>query len=284
MWLFLLYATGAGLACSCVAMVEVLSSVKYPCVDSDDSMVDAAIVLDYIRAIAGFALTAVVAYGYAKQHKMTSLTLYHSNVSAVMLTILAVLFLGVVQQSEACMNCITDNDSTFTEDLRRMLGESGCADRLNMANFNIPDNYCRDQLQTLCTPTALGLVYAERCLVYACSTRVHGVGFRYVLGLIGMTVQLLVCVVILTDRNTLFVKHIDPKEVQLLENRKNTLEIELGKLIEDVGNIPVPKNTALTANTANENFNTLRFPRPARPGLRLRPNVSTYSRLRQLDF
>lgn len=277
-------------------MVEVLSSVKYPCVDSDDGMVDAAIVLDYVRAISGLVLTAVVAYGYSVRHKLETTTVYHSNVSAVMCTILAVLFLGVVQQSEACMNCITEDDETFTEDLRRMIGGSSCADRLQSANFDVPKNYCRDQLDTLCTPTALGVVYAERCLVYACSTRVHGVGFRYVLGIIGMTLQLVVCIVILTDRGTLFKQYVDS------ERLKKRLAAEANELDAQVQKLRVQIASAIPASApplSKENQSTLRtlrtpdsiaqgaaflYPRPARPGLRLRPNVSTYSRVRQLDF
>ena len=294
MWLFILCATGVGLACSCVAMVEVLSSLKYQCTNSDDSMVESAIVLDYIRAISGFILTAIVAYGYSVRHTLNAIGAYHANVSAVMCTILAVLFIGVVQQSEACMNCVVEDNESFTEDLRRMLGGSGCADRLQAANFKVADNYCKEQLGTLCTPTALGEVYAERCLVYGCSTLVHGVGFRYLLGIIGMTIQVAVCVVILTDRNTLFNKELgdstdfgdlraETERIRALSEQATT---QFNELTEQTRTIRAQVETLIGqhASAPPESSVVNKFKPPPRPGLRLRPNVSTYSRLRQLDF
>ena len=155
----------------------------------------------------------------------------------------------------------------------------------------MPENYCRDQLDTLCTPTALGVVYAERCLVYACSTRVHGVGFRYVLGIIGMTLQLVVCIVILTDRGTLFKKHVDEDvdaRSAILKAEAEKLKGEVEQLERQIENITEQRKRFEQLKSEKENSDgtpaSTLYPRPARPGLRLRPNVSTYSRVRQLDF
>ena len=198
MWAVILGLTGVGLANSIVALVEVLSSVKYVCVDSDDDMVTAAQVLDWSRAVFGFLLCVIVGYGYSKRHHMTAKDMYYNNVSAVMLALMATLFIGVIQQSEACHNCISDAPDTFTEDTRRMLGGARCAMNFRMVDFKIPENYCRDQLQLACGLLTLPTnIYAERCLVYSCSSLPHGFSFRYIYGIFGMTCQLCVCLLLL---------------------------------------------------------------------------------------
>jgi hypothetical protein len=200
MWAFIIGLTGVGLANSIVALVEVLSSVKYVCVDTDDDMVTAAQVLDWARAVSGFLLCVIVGYGYSRKGVLVkgAKDIYYTNVSAVMLALMATLFIGVIQQSEACHNCISDAQETFTEDTRRMLGGARCALNFRMVDFKIPENYCRDQLQLACGLLTLPTnIYAERCLIYSCSSLPHGFSFRYIYGIFGMTCQLCVCLMIL---------------------------------------------------------------------------------------
>jgi len=216
MWPIILGMAGLGLANSVVALVEVLSAVKYVCVDSDDDMVTAAQVLDGSRAVCGFLLCVIVGYGYMRRVELSrgSKGVYYDNVAAVMLALMATLFIGVVQQSEACTNCVTDELTTFTDDTRRMLGGAACAVNFRAVHFKIPENYCRDQLQLACGTVLLpAKIYAERCLIYSCSALPHGYSFRYIYGIFGMTCQLCVCLLLLMH-DGLFeeeVQHLEPR-------------------------------------------------------------------------
>jgi len=189
-----------------VALIEALSSLKYVCTDSDDSFVTVALVLDWARFVCGLLLVGLVGWGNAicarpEQGEGKKWQAYLNQVGALLICLLASMMFNVVQQSEACVNCITDTsveEGTLVEDVRRMLGGASCANKFTDDSvFKIPVNYCKRQLGDICTPQPLGTVYAERCLVYACSSHVHGVSFRYLFGVTCQMVQVLVCIAVL---------------------------------------------------------------------------------------
>ena len=197
MWALALGLSGIGLATSLVAATETLSSMKYVCAVSTDDMVEALQVIDGVRALSGLIVCAVCAWGYlSKQMTRQRLQLFHGNVLAVLVINLAVLFLGVVQKSDACSNCIKKDSTTFQADLQKMLGGTDCASRLSEGLFKVPDNYCNDALQALqCQVTTQS--YAERCLVYSCTGYVPGYEFRYLYGVFGLTCQIVACLILI---------------------------------------------------------------------------------------
>jgi hypothetical protein len=205
MWSYLLCATGLAFGGSMVALIEALSSLKYVCTDSDDTFVTVALVLDWVRFVCGLLLVGLVGWGNAicaqSAESGKKWQEYLNQVGALLICLLASMLFNVVQQSEACVNCITDTsveEGTIVEDVRRMLGGASCANKFtDVSVFKIPVNYCKRQLGDICTPQPLGNVYAERCLVYACSSHVHGASFRYLFGVTCQMVQVLVCIAVL---------------------------------------------------------------------------------------
>ena len=206
MWSYLLCATGLAFGGSMVALIEALSSLKYVCTDSDDTFVTVALVLDWTRFVCGLLLVGLVGWGNVICARPANTDgkkwqAYLNQVGALLICLLASMMFNVVQQSEACVNCITDTsveEGTLVEDVRRMLGGASCANKFTDDSvFKIPVNYCKRQLGDICTPQPLGTVYAERCLVYACSSHVHGMSFRYLFGVTCQMIQVFVCIAVL---------------------------------------------------------------------------------------
>lgn len=220
MWVIVLGLSGIGLACSAVAAVECITDVKYACTDTTDDMVSALRVLDVVRAVCGVLLCAVVAWGHSNQRMdKNAYKVYWSNIAAVLLLTLTCLFLGVVQQSDACQKCIEGGRSTtdFQDDLNAMLGGTDiggtCLSTLTERDFNVPDMYCRDRIEMTVSQCSqsVGLpatIYAERCLVYACSNLVPGYTFRYLYGVVGMSCQIIACLTLMLS-DTLIQPHDD---------------------------------------------------------------------------
>lgn len=295
MWAVILAATGLGLAGSIVALVEALSTLKYPCANIDDSMVDAAVALDYARAVSGFLLTMVVMYGHANQKRaVLAKEIVRVNVAALVTTIIATLFVAVVQKSEACSNCVTDDgvddDALFEEERFRMLGAT--CPTLRAPEFRIPENYCRAQLEYAC-PAVTSDNFAERCLVYACSSQVHGMTFRYLYGIAGMACHLIAGLLLLMNIDALF------DRIPMVEYaKKDHQHDEYAQAGHQPASAPPPPagmeshvplaevvGTAVKVRELKAgNGSRLLFPRPRQTALRQRSNGATYSRVRQLDF
>lgn len=281
MWAFIIGLTGVGLANSIVALVEVLSSVKYVCVDSDDDMVTAAQVLDWSRAISGFLLCVVVGYGYSKRGHMAAKDMYYNNVSAVGMALMATLFLGVIQQSEACHNCISEAPDTFSEDTRRMLGGARCS-HFRMVDFKIPENYCRDQLQNTCGVVNLPPnIYAERCLVYSCSSLPHGFSFRYIYGIFGMMCQLCVCLVLLMHESLFDEEMHQHSDLKKQLDEHDTWQKE-HRAEHDTPDATAPPPSTITIDDDAERRAMEASTRP--PLYPRRRNAVAYSRVSQIEF
>ena len=109
----------------------------------------------------------------------------------------------VLQQSEACGKCITDNSftsgpMTLTADLQRMLGGSSCAKQiLSDEVFKIAQNYCPNQIDLMCSPYTVPTNYAERCLIGACNGLVHNNRFRYLFSLVLQAIEIIVCLLLM---------------------------------------------------------------------------------------
>ena len=194
MWTAILVLTGISFGCAWWSLVEVLSDLKYPCAEnSEDDMVKAAQVLDYVRIVTGFILLVVVTYGHAfhKEWSEGLRTAYNTVAGSLLALNLATIFIGVVQQSVACTHCVSDTDpDTFAAELKHMLPNSEC--KLGKGQFMIPSMYCKSSLIFECPRSTVKTSYAERCFVYACSSLVPGVEFRYMFSLIGIVFQAVV--------------------------------------------------------------------------------------------
>lgn len=276
MWSFLLCATGLAFGGSVVALIEALSSLKYVCTDSDDTFVTVALVLDWVRFGLGLLLVGLVSWGNAKASRLTAKEWesYLNNIGALLTCLLASMMFNVVQQSEACVNCVTDtsvDDGTLVGDVRRMLGGSSCATKFtDDAIFKIPGNYCKRQLDEICTPQPLGTVYAERCLIYACSSHVHGVSFRYLFGVTCQILQVFVCIaVLLLQRSELS----QTVAKELLETAIARATSVVQRITPDTG-VPAPILDGIAIDGAERDDIT--GPRPTSGGsiMRLRPGHS----------
>lgn len=211
MWPFALVAAGLGLSASLIAIAEVVSSLKYPCTDTSDDMVTAALIIDIVRVVCGVVVCAVVSWTYTKSRypvpndsdKDKYISTVQTYSSALVVLVTACLTLDSIQRSEACVNCIREKDESaavFEANVKRMVGDANCAGYFTPAYFKIPENYCRRELETRCAVlSADATVYSERCLVYACSPLTHGYNFRYLCGVFGMIVQAFVCMLLMTQ-------------------------------------------------------------------------------------
>lgn len=201
-WLAVIGGAGVGLTASVVALVDLVSSQKYVCTDNTaDDMVVAAQVIDGLRVFTGLAVTALVAWAYSKRFYMTltdaDRSAIQNNAAGMVVLIIATLTIDNIQRSEACTHCISDDNELLYESVRRMLnGNYICSTQFTQGFFKIPSNYCRTEIEERCPAGDLpSTIFTERCLVYSCSSLVHGYNFRYLWGVAGLVAQLLVCMV-----------------------------------------------------------------------------------------
>jgi len=209
MWEVVLLLAGSGLVDAALAIVETQSSVKYVCADSTDSVVQMFLIIDYIRQFKGAYVAVVAGWGHARRDDRVNGTVffktevYRGHVG-VLLVLCCFMFLWtVLQQSEACGKCITDNSftsgpMTLTADLQRMLGGSSCAKQiLSDEVFKIAQNYCPNQIDLMCSPYTVPTNYAERCLIGACNGLVHNNRFRYLFSLVLQAIEIIVCLLLM---------------------------------------------------------------------------------------
>lgn len=209
MWEVVLLLAGSGLVDAALAIVETQSSVKYVCTDSTDSVVQMFLIIDYIRQFKGAYVAVVAGWGHARRDDRVNGTVffktevYRGHVG-VLLVLCCFMFLWtVLQQSEACGKCITDNSftsgpMTLTADLQRMLGGSSCAKEiLSDEVFKIAQNYCPNQIDLMCSPYTVPTNYAERCLIGACNGLVHNNRFRYLFSLVLQAIEIIVCLLLM---------------------------------------------------------------------------------------
>ena len=238
MWAVILGLSGVGLATSLVAAAETLSNIKYICVGSTDDMVEALQVLDGVRALSGFFVCAVCAWGYMhKRMSVDNLRLYQGNVAALLVVNLATLFLGVVQKSDACSNCITDSSTTFDADLKKMLGGSpDCL--LDKVLFSVPRNYCTDVLQSFNCKVGGTTLHSERCLVYSCTGFLPEYEFRYLYGIFGLTCQIVACLSIIIFDNMIEVIPEEGSRTATAKEYANNSQITVNA--DQLQNLPLP--------------------------------------------
>ena len=204
MWEVVLLLAGSGLIDAALAIVETQSSIKYVCADSTDSVVQMFLIIDYIRQFKGAYVAVVAGWGHAHREKGIPFLkgdVYRGHVG-VLLVLCCFMFLWtVLQQSEACGKCITDNSfasNTLKADLQRMLGGSSCANQiLSDEVFKIAQNYCPNQIDLMCSPYTVPTNYAERCLVGACNGLVHNNRFRYLFSLVLQAIEIIVCLLLM---------------------------------------------------------------------------------------
>lgn len=207
MWEVVLLLAGSGLVDAALAIVETQSSVKYVCADSTDSVVQMFLIIDYIRQFKGAYVAVVAGWGHARRDDRVNGTaflkteVYRGHVG-VLLVLCCFMFLWtVLQQSEACGKCITDNSfasNALEADLQRMLGGSSCAKQiLSDEVFKIAQNYCPNQIDLMCSPYTVPTNYAERCLVGACNGLVHNNRFRYLFSLVLQAIEVIVCLLLM---------------------------------------------------------------------------------------
>jgi len=214
MWEAVLLLAGSGLVDAALAIVETQSSVKYVCTDSTDSVVQMFLIIDYIRQFKGAYVAVVAGWGHARRDDrlkdgtkdgtaFLKTEVYRGHVG-VLLVLCCFMFLWtVLQQSEACGKCITDNSfasgsMTLTADLQRMLGGSSCAKQiLSDEVFKIAQNYCPNQIDLMCSPYTVPTNYAERCLIGACNGLVHNNRFRYLFSLVLQAIEIIVCLLLM---------------------------------------------------------------------------------------
>ena len=187
-----------------MALVDTQSDVKYVCASSStDSVVQVFFVIDCIRVGKGALVTAVAGWGNTRRCERDFLKsdVYRNSVGAVLMVCLFVFLWTVVQQTEACGNCLTDGSVTDVDimksDVRRMLGGSSCALGNPVETFRIAQNYCSRQIQLLCYPAPVHVDYGERCLVGACNGLVHGNRTRYMYSLVMQAVEVIVCLLLM---------------------------------------------------------------------------------------
>lgn len=250
MWAVILGLSGVGLATSLVAAAETLSNIKYICVGSTDDMVEALQVLDGVRALSGFFVCAVCAWGYMhKRMSVDNLRLYQGNVAALLVVNLATLFLGVVQKSDACSNCITDSSTTFDADLKKMLGGSpGCS--LDKTLFSVPRNYCTDVLQNFHCKIGGATLHSERCLVYSCTGFLPEYEFRYLYGIFGLTCQIVACLSIIIFDNMIEVIPEDTARLTKVMDYANDLHTTFEDNIKQ--NVPLPTDLRKRQSYGND--------------------------------
>jgi len=204
MWEVVLLLAGSGLVDAALAIVETQSSIKYVCTDSTDSVVQMFLIIDYIRQFKGAYVAVVAGWGHAHRDKGIPFLkgdVYRGHVG-VLLVLCCFMFLWtVLQQSEACGKCITDNSfasNTLEADLQRMLGGSSCAKQiLSDEVFKIAQNYCPNQIDLMCSPYTVPTNYAERCLIGACNGLVHNNRFRYLFSLVLQAIEIIVCLLLM---------------------------------------------------------------------------------------
>jgi hypothetical protein len=204
MWEVVLLLAGSGLVDAALAIVETQSSIKYVCADSTDSVVQMFLIIDYIRQFKGAYVAVVAGWGHA--HRKEGIPFLKGDVYrghvGVLLVLCCFMFLWtVLQQSEACGKCITDNSfasNALEADLQRMLGGSSCAKQiLSDEVFKIAQNYCPNQIDLMCSPYTVPTNYAERCLIGACNGLVHNNRFRYLFSLVLQAIEIIVCLLLM---------------------------------------------------------------------------------------
>jgi hypothetical protein len=204
MWEVVLLLAGSGLVDAALAIVETQSSIKYVCADSTDSVVQMFLIIDYIRQFKGAYVAVVAGWGHAHREKGIPFLkgdVYRGHVGVLLVLCCFVFLWTVLQQSEACGKCITDNSfasNALEADLQRMLGGSSCAKQiLSDEVFKVAQNYCPNQIDLMCSPYTVPTNYAERCLVGACNGLVHNNRFRYLFSLVLQAIEVIVCLLLM---------------------------------------------------------------------------------------
>lgn len=203
MWEVILLLAGCGIVDCCMALVDTLSNLKYVCTGStSDTVVQMFFVIDCIRVAKGALVAALAGWGHYnhKRRQETDSAGYLNAVGSILILCLFVFLWTVVQQTEACGNCVTDSSvsaGTIDEDVHRMLGNSLCRIHNPGEKFKIAQNYCREQLDLMCSPLDVDNNFGERCLVGACNGLVHGNRMRYLYSLTMQAAEVVVCLLLM---------------------------------------------------------------------------------------
>ena len=203
---------------SSIALLEVFGESKYVCAGSDDDKVSLLKVLDGCRAVLGLLTFGLTVYAYRNtcktdtgetdtgetdtgEYKTKYKKYFRINVGFLLVLILAVAVLIFVERSDACVRCIGSED-TFSDDIRKMLGYSvDCVHSITFDQMRTNTNYCRSNIANKCHSGELGQIYSERCLVWACSDLVPEYPMMLKLGVVGLILQVVVCVMfVLVDK------------------------------------------------------------------------------------
>ena len=262
---------------SSIALLEVFGESKYVCAGSDDDKVSLLKVLDGCRAVLGLLTFGLTVYAYRNtcktdtgetdtgEYKTKYKKYFRINVGFLLVLILAVAVLIFVERSDACVRCIGSED-TFSDDIRKMLGYSvDCVHSITFDQMRTNTNYCRSNIANKCHSGELGQIYSERCLVWACSDLVPEYPMMLKLGVVGLILQVVVCVMfVLVD------KLLDDNTALAVGKKDQPNKMRFDAI--DVGDEPIEPTGATGATGAI-----------ARP-LRRRRFGSTYYRTSNIEF
>jgi hypothetical protein len=218
-WIVCLFSASISMFISSIALLEYFGESKYVCTGSDDDKVSLLRALDMCRAVLGLLTFGLTVYAYRNTCKTKTdesktgetntgeananeyKKYFRINVGFLLVAILAVAVFIFVERSDACVRCIGSED-TFSDDIRKMLGYSvDCVHSITFDQMRTNTNYCRSNIANKCHSGELGQIYSERCLVWACSDLVPEYPMMLRLGVVGLILQVVVCVMfVLVDK------------------------------------------------------------------------------------
>lgn len=203
------------------SFVDAIGSSKYMCVDSSDKWIVASKALDWCQGVTSFIIIVLAYFCYdARTLEDPQLNTLRNRVYAfaavsVLLLLFVVVAHGIVCKpssgkcvsSEAAQQAATGvNTYGYSTETVSMIGDTeplkiyACGNIITPDYFTDPHNSCPAAINQYCgkpdDPSG-----AYRCMVYACNNIVPGNERRYVMSMLGLVMQVILCLFLVIELN-----------------------------------------------------------------------------------
>lgn len=203
------------------SFVDAIGSSKYMCVDSSDKWIVASKALDWCQGVTSFIIIVLAYFCYdadtLKPGPLQTLRkqVYGFAALSVILLLFVVVTHGIVCKpssgkcvsSEAAQQAATGvNTYGYSTETSSMIGDTSpgsvyaCGNRITPDYFTDPHNSCPAAINTYCNG-ASDPSGPYRCMVYACNNIVPGNERRYVMSMLGLVMQVILCLFLVIELN-----------------------------------------------------------------------------------